>query len=173
MGEVREFKAGWSIVRQSEEFEMDRRTVARRIRDAWIPPAGVRNGYDVYQLARVAPAILGFTRGEVATVDPRDLPPTERRAYFQSENERLEAEKTMARLVPAAEMEADYADLVGTMVQFLNDLPQVLARDCELGPAQLDRIQQACDEAREALQSRLDEREALTVGEIGDDLEEP
>ena len=33
--------------------------------------------------------------------------------------------------------------------------------------------QQACDEAREALQSRLDEREALTVGEIGDDLEEP
>ena len=69
MGEVREFKAGWSIVRLSEEFEMDRRTVARRIRDAWIPPAGVRNGYDVYQLARVAPAILGFTRGEVATVD--------------------------------------------------------------------------------------------------------
>jgi hypothetical protein len=58
-------------------------------------------------------------------------------------------------------------------VQFLNDLPQVLARDCELGPAQLDRIQQACDEAREALLSRLDEHEALTVGEIGDDLEEP
>ena len=80
--------------------------------------------------------------------------------------------KTMARLVPAAELEADYADLVGTMVQFLNALPQVLRRDCELAPAQLDRVQQACDEARVALLSRLDEREVLTAGETGDELED-
>ena len=86
---------------------MDRRTVAKRIRDSGIPPAGTRNGYDVYQLARVAPALLGFIAADATVVDPRDLPPIERRAYYQSENERLEAEQTLGLLVPAAEVEAD------------------------------------------------------------------
>lgn len=155
MGEVREFKAGWSIVRLSEAFEMDRRTVARRIRDARIPPVGVRNGYDVYQLVSVAPAILGFAGGEMAVVDPRDLPPSERRAYYQSENERLEAEKTLARLVPTAEMEADYADLVRTMDQFLETLPGVIGVECGLTALQLGRVEVACAEARAALAKRL------------------
>lgn len=36
----------------------------------------------------------------------------ERRAYYQSENERLKVETTTGLLVPAAEVEADYAELV-------------------------------------------------------------
>lgn len=134
---------------------MDRRTVAKRIRDSGIPPAGTRNGYDVYQLARVAPALLGFIAADATVVDPRDLPPIERRAYYQSENERLEAEQTLGLLVPAAEVEADYADLVKTVVQFMETLPDVLERDCSLAPENVMRVQAACDQVRMQMYKRI------------------
>ena len=133
---------------------MDRRTVAKRIRDAGIAPAGVRNGYEVYQLIRVAPALLGFAPGDAAVVDPRDLPPIERRAYYQSENERLEVEQTLGLLVPAAEVEADYAALIKLIVQFMDTLPDVLERDCSLSPAQVISVQASCDQVRAQMYKR-------------------
>jgi hypothetical protein len=157
MGEVREFKAGWSVARLATEFGMDRKTVARRIRDANVPPAGKRSGYDVYRLADVAAVLVGVSVsfGDDGTIDPRNLPPSERRAYYQSENERIKVEVSTGALVPAAEVEADYADLVKTLVQFFDTLPDVLERDCSLSPEQVIRVQEACDQVRQGMYEKV------------------
>lgn len=45
----------WSISALAIEFDMDRRTVAARLKN--IPPSGQKNGHDVWNLADVAPAL--------------------------------------------------------------------------------------------------------------------
>lgn len=157
MGEVKEFGAGWSVSRLASEFQMDRKTVAKRIREAGVQPSGVLNGYDVYRMSTVAPYLCDapVAGGQGAVVDPRDLPPMERRAFYQSENERLSVEQKLGTLVPAAEVEADYADLVKLMVQFLDTLPDVLERDCSLAPDQVMRVMDACDRIRMEMFKRV------------------
>jgi hypothetical protein len=151
MGDVSQFQAGWSIARLADEFNIDRRTATKRIREAGIAPQAKRGGNDVYRLVDVAAALLGFAPADAGggpVVDPRDLPPMERRAFYQSENERLSVEQKLGTLVPAAEVEADYAELVKTMVQFLDTLPDVLERDCSLSPVQVVKVQESCDQVR-------------------------
>lgn len=160
MGEVRTFQAGWSISRLAEEFGMDRKTVAKRMREASIAPAGKRDGYDVYRLADAATALV--SRGASASEgqsDPRELPPLERRAFYQSENERLKVEVTTGALVPAAEVEGDYAALVKIVSQFFDTLPDVLERDCALTAEQVVRVQESCDKVRQAMYEKVMEED--------------
>ena len=141
---------------------MDRRTVAKRLRDAGLPPAGKRNGSDVYQLADVALAILA---PEVAAsegggvVDPRDLPPKDRKDFYQSENERLKVETTMGALVPAVEVEAEMAELVKMTVQFIETLPDVLERKLSLSADQVIAVQERCDHIRQQLYDKITQDE--------------
>lgn len=153
MGERLEFQPGWSIARLAEEFGMDRRTATKRLREAEVPPMGKRSGHDVYRLRDAAPALVDAIAAPMGGegMDPRDLPPMERRAYYQSENERLKVETTTGQLVPAAEVEADMAKLVKILVTMLATLPDVLERDCALSAAQVIRVQEACDEVRQAM----------------------
>lgn len=158
MGEVREFRPGWSISRLAEEFGMDRKTISGRIREAGIPPIEKRNGYPVYQLADVVAAVLGVADsggGEGGVIDPRDLPPKDRKDYFQSENERLKVEMTMGTLVPAVEVEADMADLVKHIVQFLETLPDELERKLALKPEQVLKVQARCDSMRQQMYEKV------------------
>jgi len=152
MGDISEFKPGWSISRLANEFQMDRRTVSKRIEKSGVAPMGKRGGSNVYQLAAVAPYLVdSVVAGAGDVVDPRDLPPMERRAFYQSENERLKVEVTVGALVPAAEVEADYAALIKLMVQWIDTLPDVLERDCALKPEDLVRVQKSCDNLRQKM----------------------
>lgn len=164
MGNTVDFQPGWSIARLADEFGIDRRTATKRIRDAGIPPSAKRGGHDVYRLGDVAAALVGMPTGPGAdgVIDPRDLPPMERRAFFQSENERLKVEQTVGKLIPAAEVEVDYAALIKMVVQQLDTLPDVLERDCALTPKQVEAVQKSCDELRQAMW------ETVTADDAGD-----
>jgi hypothetical protein len=154
MADIRDFTQGWSVARLADEFGMDRRTAAKRLREAGVPPAAKRNGNDVYRLADAAPAMVQVQAGAVGAdgvVDPCDLPPMERRAFYQSENERLKVETTTGQLVPAAEVEADYAALVKKVVQFFDTLPDVLERKAGLRPEQVVKVQDECDRVRQSM----------------------
>ena len=151
MGDVREFRSGWSLARLAEEFGMARATVGKRIRDVGLPPAGRRNGYDVYAIADVAPLLVDALSPVAGVVDPRDLPPKERKDYFQSENERLKAEVTIGTLVHVMEVEADYAALMKQVVKLLDTLPDILERDCAMSPEEVTKVQTSCDRLREQL----------------------
>ncbi|MBV6785935.1 DUF1441 family protein [Xanthomonas campestris pv. uppalii] len=153
MADIRDFSPGWSIARLADEFGMDRRTAAKRLREAGVPPSGKRGTNDIYRLADAAPALVSPSgaSGSEQVIDPRDLPPMERRAYYQSENERLKVETTTGLLVPAAEVEADYAELVKKVVQFFDTLPDVLERKLSLSPEQVIKAQEECDRVRQSM----------------------
>lgn len=51
----------WSISKVARAFGMSRETVSKRIQDAKLEPAGKRNGYPVYPLALVGPALFEQT----------------------------------------------------------------------------------------------------------------
>jgi hypothetical protein len=150
MGDVHELQIGWSKNRLADELNVDRRTLDKRFRETNVAPIGKRAGHDIYRMADAARAVFGRTEDE-ATANPRDLPPLERRAFYQSENERLKVEVATGALVPAPEVEADYASFVKLVAQFFDTLPDVLERDCGLTGEQVERIQEACDRVRQQM----------------------
>lgn len=156
MGEVRNFRRGWSISWLAEQFGMDRKTVSKRIREAGIPPTGKDGGYDVYSLADVATVLVDpIAAAPGGVIDPRDLPPKDRKDFYQSEQARLQVETTMGALVPALEVEAQLAEIVKTAVQFLETLPDVLERKLSLSADQVIKVQERCDHVRQQMYDKI------------------
>lgn len=158
MGEVlhqRERLRLVSISRLAELLGMDRKTVSRRIADANIAPSGKRDGYPVYDGRKACEAcLLPQSFGdESGPVDPRNLKPMERRAWYQSERERMAVEAEARQLIPAIEVQTEMAELVRTFVQFLDTLPDQLERDVAMTPEQIDAMGRAITKQRMSLYS--------------------
>lgn len=156
MGEVlhqRERLRLVSISRLAELLGMDRKTVSRRIADANIAPSGKRDGYPVYDGRKACEAcLLPQSFGdESGPVDPRNLKPMERRAWYQSERERMAVEAEARQLIPAIEVQSEMAELVRAFVQFLDTLPDQLERDVSMTPEQVDAMGRAITKQRMAL----------------------
>ena len=159
MGEVisaADSKIRLSISRLATEFGMARETVAKRLRSAGIQADGKKDGYPVYRLRDAAPALIeAAPTDEAGEVDPDKLPPEKRRAWFQSERERMELEAKAGKLMPALEHERDMARVVGIVVQTFETLPDILERDEGLAPHQVERVQKVLDSTRERLYERI------------------
>ncbi len=135
---------------------MGRDTVAKRLAAANVPAAEVRAGHPVYRLRDAAPVLLDKGHaGGGEDFDPCDLPPKERKDWFNSEESRLAVQAKARRLIPAAEVEVEYAELVKGLVQFLDTLPDVLERRADLSPEQAVAIGEVIGEQRQALYDRL------------------
>jgi hypothetical protein len=159
MGEVvsaDDLKIRLSISRLATEFGMARETVSKRLKAAGIKPDGKRDGYPVYRLRDAAPALIDAApTDEDGDIDPDKLPPEKRRAWFQSERERMELESKAGKLVPALEHERDIARVLNVVVQMFETLPDVLERDESLAPHQVQRLQEILDAKRQELYEQL------------------
>jgi len=147
-----------SISRAAELLCMDRKTVSKRIADANIAPAGMRDGYPVYEGRRVCEACLlpqGATDGE-GSIDPRNLKPMDRRAWYQSERERMAVEAEARQLIPAIEVHAEMAEMARGFVQFLDTLPDVLERRVHLRPEQIEAMHDQITIERQRLYAQFE-----------------
>ena len=145
-----------SLRRLAAEFGIARDTVARRLRDGDVRPCGENRGHPIYRIRDVAPFLVDRSvYGQDGVIDPDKLPPEKRRAWFQSENERIDLELRARGLIPALEFERDMARLVGMVVQAFETLPDVLERDENLQPHQIERVQRVLDQLREKLHARI------------------
>mgnify|MGYP003440226125 CR=1 FL=1 len=154
-----------SISRLAEGLGMDRKTVAKRIAEWNVAPSSMRDGYPVYPFRDAVEACLGNrpqVGDEGGETDPRLLSPEKRKAWFQSEESRLTVETKTRRLIPASEVESEFAELVKLQVQFLDTLPDSLERDCSLTPEQVDAMHQSIDRQRQSLFDRLVSDELVT-----------
>ena len=95
--------------------------------------------------------------------DPSQLPPTDRRAWYQSENERLKAEGEQGRLIPAAEVEAEMALMAKTVVRELETLVDTVERDLRVTPDVIEYLQHKVYELRKTLTDHVTEAEADDV----------
>ena len=140
----------WNITRIADAFNMDRGTVRRRIRDAGLIPAGTINGVSVYALKDIGPALFGDVLSAPGT-GPDDMMPTDRKAWYQSENERIKLEKEMRLLVPVEEVHLEMSRLARSVASGLDSLADILERDAGLAPDTIELVQNSTDALREQM----------------------
>lgn len=131
---------------------MSRNTVSKRLREGNVPPSRRERGSPVYALKDAMPAL--FQPDTVTTnglFDPNQMPPEMRKAWYQSENERLKFEKTQGELCSADDVARNMALMAKAVIQVLETLPDVLERDCALQPTQVAKVQMAIDDLRDQL----------------------
>lgn len=158
MGTVRSIADGVevSIGGLAVEFGMKRDTVIKRISSANIAPSGKRGGHSVYRLRDVWPVLTGAVD---AGEDPRNLDPYKRQAHYKAELDRLKLEQETRELIPRLEVEQEQARILRVVAQMLDTLPDVVERDCGATATQVQRLERAIDECREALYAELAEGE--------------
>lgn len=170
VGDLREaFR--WSISKISEAFSLDRATVRKRIEASGISPAGQVRGNPVYALRDVGPALFQeeMQGNSNPLQDPSQMPPKERKDWFQSENERVKLEKEQRGLIPVSEVVAVYSAMTKSVVQVLEVIPDILERDCALTPQAVAAVQSTIDDLRATLAERTYEACAVDLmGEKGE-----
>lgn len=132
-------RMAWSIARLAREFGMARETVTRRLADAGVRSVGTRSGHLVYHLVDVAPFLVASMAA--GSFDPANLKPTDRRAWFQSENERLKFEEQCGVLILAAEVREQLGAVAKIVVRSLETLPDRAERDLRCGAEVVEYLQ--------------------------------
>ncbi|WP_417788212.1 DUF1441 family protein [Stutzerimonas xanthomarina] len=165
MGEVLNSKDAynWSVSKIGQAFGLDRRTVAKRLQESGVSPAGSKRGNPTYALADIGPALFGEKKPISGGVD-FDQFPDARKAWFQSENERLKFEKEIKQLIPAHEFARELSLLAKTVAAGLDSLPDMLERDAGLNPETIERVQKVTDALREQMYQAV-----VKAAEDGDD----
>lgn len=168
MGEVisTEQAYTWSVSRIAEAIGRDRRTVAAVIKDAAITPAGTRRGNPVYRLSDIVDAMAADRRQSAAGgVDVDELMPPDRKAWYQSENERIKLEKEMRLLVPVEDVHREMSRLAKAVASGLDSLADMLERDAGLPPEAIEMVEKTTDALREQMyQSVIDDDEEAADG---------
>lgn len=140
----------------AEFFEVSVKTV-----DGWVRRGcpiiqrGMLNKPWVFDLMAVALWKAGPQAGEDGAMDPEKLPPTDRRAWFDSEAKRRELQIRDRELIPAVEVQQAVSTAFAAIASELRSIPDHLERRGDATPEQAERISQAIDAAMEALADRL------------------
>lgn len=83
------------------------------------------------------------------STNPEDLPAAARKAWYDSEGKRLDLLERMRQLLPAADWEREAAAIYAEFAQFFQGLPDVLERDVDLTPHQVERLIEMLDRERQ------------------------
>ena len=141
----------------SREFGIARETVGRRLAAAGVQSDGKRATWPVYRLGAAARALVLAEMPALADGgnDPDRMSPTDRHAWFKSETSRLAVEQSQGLLVPAEEVRAEMAGIIKGTVQMLDTLPDILERDCSLGPVELGHVEKMIRQVRNEWAEKL------------------
>ena len=132
----------------AREWGIDRRTVDRLVDG--ITPAGKERQNPVWRIKDIAGTLDRYCNGGYAPsgedFDPAQLPPKDRKDWYESENKRIAVEKEKGRLIPDDEFEKALADTFKKLKTVLVTLPDVLERDANMTPQQVIKSQNVIDE---------------------------
>lgn len=146
----------WNLTQIATAFQMHRDTVRKRLVKAGVDAAGLKGNSPLYDLAQVGPALFGaYQNQEPSKVDPDELDPMARKAWFDSENARLKFEQECQNLIPAHEVAREFAEFAKSIVNPLDGLPDVLERKAGLSGRALELVQKNVDAVREQMFLRV------------------
>ncbi|HAO0130706.1 TPA: DUF1441 family protein, partial [Escherichia coli] len=112
-----------------------RQTAAARLQN--LPVAGGHeSNLKLYRVVDIVSAFLALP----PPVAEGEMDAHERKAWYQSERERLKFEQETAQLIPASDVRREFAIWAKAVVQVLETLPDILERDCGLQPAAVSRV---------------------------------
>jgi hypothetical protein len=134
-----------NVTQLAELVGMNRNLVARRLRETEMAGGNGEN-LKLYELGAALQALLTPSMKENGEMSPQD-----RKAWFQSENERLKFEIACRDLIPTEECHQVYGLMVKSVVQVLETLPDILERDHSLKTAQLLAVENTINNLRDGL----------------------
>lgn len=143
-----------NVSQLAELVGMNRNLVARRLRELELVGGNGEN-LKMYELGPALQALLTPSMKENGEMSPQD-----RKAWYQSENERLKFEEARRDLIPAFEVAREYTTLAKILIIGLEVLPDILERDCALTPAAVVRVQQEIDKMRDEIARKVQESES-------------
>jgi hypothetical protein len=138
-----------SISQLAHAFSMARETVARRLADANVEPAGTRSGRPVFSLRDCVQALVHD--------DPQQLDPFRRKAALQSEQLQIRIATERGELVPIEDVRDTFAAALKPIRHTLETLPDLLERDAGLSAPQVRACERVIDKLRDALHLQLKE----------------
>ncbi|MBJ3592104.1 DUF1441 family protein [Salmonella enterica subsp. enterica serovar Saintpaul] len=143
-----------NVTQLAELVGMNRNLVARRLRDMELAGGNGEN-LKLYELGPALQALLTPSMKENGEMSPQD-----RKAWYQSENERLKFEAASRELIPVEEVAREYASLAKAVVMVLETLPDILERDCALTPTAVTRVQIIIDDLRDEMARKISESDS-------------
>ena len=143
-----------NVSQLAELVGMNRNLVARRLRELELV-AGNGENLKVYELGPALQALLTPSVKENGEMSPQD-----RKAWYQSENERLKFEEGVRGLIPAEEVAREYASMAKAVVLVLETLPDILERDCALSPKAVQLVQDKIDDLRDEMARKIQESDS-------------
>ena len=142
-----------NITAFSSLFRLNRATVRKRLKEANVQPCREVSGNPVYDIADAAEACFSEVktyRGE----DPDEMSPMDRRAWYQSEMERVKLEEKCGNLCPVEDVGRVATTMMMGVVNPLDSVVDTLERKCGLNPDALEVVQEVIDQTRENLYQR-------------------
>lgn len=127
-----------------------RQTAAARLQN--LPVAGGHeSNLKLYRVVDIVSAFLALP----PPVAEGEMDAHERKAWYQSERERLKFEQETAQLIPADDVRKEMAIWGGIVSEELAKLPNILARDAGLKPMAVNRVQSIIDDLCNQIISRM------------------
>ncbi len=143
-----------NVSQLAELVGMNRNLVARRLRELELVGGNGEN-LKQYELGKALQTLLTPSMKENGEMSPQD-----RKAWYQSENERLKFEEAVRELIPADEVAREYAYLAKAVVMVLETLPDILERDCALPPKAVQMVQSKIDDLRDEMARKVQESDS-------------
>ncbi|EMN8531492.1 DUF1441 family protein [Enterobacter hormaechei] len=138
--------------------DLHRQTVASKLANVQLAP-GSNPKLKLYAITDILRELLtSTTPSELVDVD-KMLPP-DRKAWFQSERERLKFQQETGELIPASEVTREFSSMAKAMVQVLETLPDILERDCAMTPSAVVRVQQVIDDLRDQIALKVEQADS-------------
>ena len=137
-----------SISELARIYGRHRQTVSKMLADMGAAPVEKRAGHPVYRLGDVTELRGDSPLPKAGELNPEELPPKDRKDWYQGESERLSIEREKGQLVPIDEVRREMAFLAKALVNELDNIPDILERDCNLDGESRERVQQIIDAAR-------------------------
>jgi Protein of unknown function (DUF1441) len=143
----------WSISQLADEFDMDRRTVRKRLDG--VAPCGQRKGNPAWRLKVATPHVLLAAGG--SEFDDEAVSQRERNEYYDAELKKLKLEVQQKLYIKREEYRADLKEVMQIMVSGVDTLPDMLERECGLDPLLMDALRSRIDVIRETMAEAIDE----------------
>lgn len=138
--------------------DLHRQTVASRLSNVE-PAPGSNARLKLYSVLDILKELLSrTTASELVNVD--NMLPPDRKAWFQSERERLKFQQETNELIPAAEVSREFSSMAKAVVQVLETLPDILERDCAMTPSAVVRVQKVIDDLRDQIALKVEQADS-------------
>ncbi|EEY2423295.1 DUF1441 family protein [Escherichia coli] len=127
-----------------------RQTVAARVKNI-SPTGGHESNLKLYRLTDILAELMKAP----LPVDNEEMDPHARKAWYQSERDRLKFEQETGQLVPVSDVRRSFSVVVKAIVQVLETWPDWLERDRGWTASQLNEVQIVVDEIRDTLEKAV------------------